>query len=212
MSMIRCAACGYQIPVAAFALAREVPCPLCRRVVQATVLPAVARSGVTPPALPEDPPGPGEAACFYNPKRKATQSCSHCGVFISDAWTARWGSETVCLKCLDNLRTKHQDSRFQAKRTLWDNIALGTAALPFLLCVPMLLLGPIGVPFMILCVMLSLVSAPSAFGLSLYAWNKPRSLVPRGRWRVVSALLLSLLQCVAWVLLFFAGISDRLFR
>ena len=212
MSMIRCAACGYQIPASAFAIAREAPCPLCRRMVSASVLPAVARTGLTPPLLPEEPPGPGEATCFYNPKRRATQSCSHCGVFISDAWAAKWGSDTVCLKCLDNLRSKHQDSRFLARRTLWDNVALGTAALPFLLCVPLLLLGPLGLPFMVLCVMLSLVTAPTALGLSLYAWNKPRSLVPRGPWRVLSALLLSLAQCVGWGLLFFAGVSNRLFN
>lgn len=212
MSMIRCAACGYQIPVSTFATAKEAPCPLCRRLLHATVLPAVTRSGVTPPSLPEDPPGPGEATCFYNSKRRATQSCNHCGVFISDAWAAKWGSEAVCLKCLDNLRSKHQDSRFMVRRTLWDNIALGTAALPFLLCIPLLLLGPVGIPFMALSIMLSIITAPTALGLSLYAWKKPRSLVPRGPWRVISAILLSLAQCVAWGLIFFAGMSNRLFN
>lgn len=212
MSMIRCAACGYQIPVSVFASVKEAPCPLCRRVVRAVVLPAVARSGVVPPALPEEPPGPGETACFYNPNRRATKACGHCGVFISDAWAAKWGSETVCLKCLENLRTKRQDSRFQAKRTLWDNVALGAAVLPFLLCVPFLLLGPVGLPFMVLCLMTSIVTAPTALGMSLYAWNKPRSLVPRGPWRVVSALLLSLAQCAGWGLMLFAGVRSSLFQ
>lgn len=212
MSMIRCAACGYQIPVSVFAVAREAPCPLCRRVVRAAVLPAVARSGVTPPSLPEEPPAPGEPACFYNPNRRATKTCDHCGVFISDAWAAKWGGQTVCLKCLENLRSKRQDSRFQAKRVLWDNISLGTALLPFLLCVPLLLLGPIGLPFMVICLMASIVTAPTALGLSIYAWNKPRSLVPRGPWRVLSALLLSLVQCAGWALLFVAGISGTFFK
>lgn len=98
------------------------------------------------------------------------------------------------------------------RRTLWDNIALGTAALPFLLCIPLLLLGPVGIPFMALSIMLSIITAPTALGLSLYAWKKPRSLVPRGPWRVISAILLSLAQCVAWGLIFFAGMSNRLFN
>src|SRR5690242_17136406 len=144
MAMVRCTACGYQIPPEAFQVESTVPCPLCHRPVHAVLLPAIARSAVRPPSLPEEPPGPGDTACFYNPNRKATHTCGHCGVFMSDAWTAKWGSETVCLKCLEELRTRRKDVRFEVRRTLWDNIALGTALLPLAACLPLTLLGPVG--------------------------------------------------------------------
>lgn len=178
------------------------------------VLPAVGgarRVGAPgPPALPEAPPAPGETVCFYNPDRRATTSCSHCGVFISEAWAAPWGAETVCFKCLEDLRGRRQDARFQSRRVLWDNLALGLASAPFLFSVPLLLLGPFGAPFIILCLMMSIVTAPTGLGMAIFAWNKPRSLVPRGRARLVWALLLSLLQCAGWGLALAAAVSGNL--
>ncbi len=75
---------------------------------------------------------PGEATCYYSPNRRATHTCAHCGVFVSEAWSAEWGSSHVCLKCLDELRGKRKDSRFESRRVLWDNIALVTALAPCL--------------------------------------------------------------------------------
>ncbi len=65
---------------------------------------------------------------------------------------------------------------------------------------------------MALCVMLSLVTAPLSVGFALYAWNKPRSLVPRGPWRVVWALALGLVQCGVWVVILVNGVSRTIFR
>ena len=62
---------------------------------------------------------------------KATGACDHCGVFVSEAWSAKWGTQTVCLKCLDQLRSKTKDQRFEGSRKLWDNIALGAALGPY---------------------------------------------------------------------------------
>jgi hypothetical protein len=211
MAMVRCIACGYQIPSEALRPGGAVPCPLCHRELKAVVLPAIARSAAAvPPSLPAEPPGPGDAVCFYSPDRKATNTCGHCGVFISEAWTAKWGAETVCLKCLEDLRIRRKDARFEARRTLWDNAALGTALLPFGVCLPLALLGPMGPPFMMIAMMGSVITAPTALALSLFAWKKPRSLVPRGRWRVVGALLLSAVQCLAWAALIVAIASRQL--
>lgn len=212
-TMVRCTACGYYIPAAVFASSAEGACPLCRREVRATLLPALGRTPwSTAPALPEEPPGPGDAVCFYNAHRKATKTCSHCGVFISEAWSAQWGREVVCLKCLGDLRNVRKDPKFEARRVLWDNIALGAALLPGLVCVALLFLGPLGAVLMTLPLIASMVTAPMALGLSVYAWNKPRSMVPRGRARVVWALLLSILQCAGWAALAIGWAGGSIFR
>jgi hypothetical protein len=184
---------------ALFARTGSASCSTCGKEVHATILPALYKvAGMPPPSLPEEPPGPGEAACFYNPNRRATKVCDHCGVFVSDAWAAKWGSQTVCLKCIEDLRTKHKDTRFEAKRTLWDNIALFLATGPWVLA-GMLIATFILYGFAFFCILATLATAPAAVFVALRYWNAPRSLVPRGRARLVWALVLSLAQVGLWM-------------
>ncbi len=199
MAYVKCTFCGYGIPDTQFGPAAPARCPTCGREVTATILPALHKSALlSPPSLPEDPPGPGEAACFYNPNRRATKVCDHCGVFVSDAWAARWGSQTVCLKCIDDLRSKHKDSRFEARRTLWDNIALLLATGPWVLAL-IFLATLVLYGLALFCIILTLVTAPAALFVALRYWNAPRSLVPRGRSRLIWAISLSAVQIGLWV-------------
>jgi hypothetical protein len=170
--------------------AENCQCRRCSKRVHVRIFPALVGK---PPALPViDPPGEGEAACFYSPDRKATCSCSHCGVLMSDAWSAQWGSDQVCLKCLDHLRSKAEDSRFETKRTLWDNVVLALALIP--------------------CTMIlasfAIITAPAALILGLWHWNKPRTLVPRGRFRLVLGMLLAVLQIAGMIALVIGIIND----
>lgn len=95
----------------------------------------------------------------------------------------------MCLKCLDHLRDKSKDTRFNSKRTLWDNMVLALGLAPIIL-LPLLVFYWIGI-----------ITAPAALILGLWHWNSPRSLVPRGRWRLITGLLLAFLQ-VAGVVTF----------
>lgn len=199
MPYVRCSSCGYGIADALFLRTGFTTCPTCGKDVQATLLPALYKaSAFQPPSLPEDPPGPGEAVCFYNPNRRATKVCDHCGVFVSDAWAAKWGSQTVCLKCIEDLRSKHKDTRFEAKRTLWDNIALFLATGPWVLAL-LFVATIILYSFSFFCVLLTVITAPASIFIALRYWNAPRSLVPRGHGRLVWALAVSLLQLCLWV-------------
>lgn len=155
----------------------SLACPRCGRANEVTLLPALIKVPKGPPPLDLDPPAEGEAVCFYSPARRATGACSHCGVLISNAWAAQWGNETVCLKCLEHLRD-NRDERFQSKRTLWDNIALFAAVLPFTFI------------FWFIVV----ISAPASVFLAIWHWNSPRSMVPRSRLRLALALILGLTQ------------------
>ena len=164
-------------------------------------LPALYKSTASaPPLLPAEAPlEEGETACFYSPNRRATNSCAHCGVFISDAWAAQWGTETVCLKCLELLRNKTKDLRYEAARTLWDNVALGIAVMPFIIAAA-LLCTLILYPFAGMVLGLTIITSPAAIFVAMRYWNSPRSLVPRGPWRLIAALVFSTFIISAWLI------------
>lgn len=190
--------CGALQPDQAFRNETPANCKACGKRLKAFLLPSLYQNLLAPPPLPAEPPQPGEAVCFYDSNRRATKSCSHCGVFISDNWAALWGSETVCLKCLGDLRKKGEDKRFQASRTLWDNITLTLSLGPWFIAV-LLLLTIVGYMFSAMALMLTLFTAPIAIFVGLRHWNAPRSLVPRSRLRLVSGVVFAVLQVILWV-------------
>ncbi|TLD69722.1 hypothetical protein FEM03_15450 [Phragmitibacter flavus] len=200
MAWVRCAGCGATQQAAIFRGQPVSSCGTCRRRLEVRVLPAVFGVASRPPALPsnEGEIQLGETRCFYDPVRVATKSCSHCGVFVSDAWVATWGEEVVCLKCLDELRTKGADTKFQAKRVLWDNVVLGLSVGPWLLSL-IFVFTVLFYAFAVFSIMLTLVAAPAALFLGLRYWNAPRGLVPRGRGRLMMGVGLAVLQLLAWV-------------
>lgn len=183
MPLVLCPHCQSALPVNQVrAQGAACVCLRCRCSVTVALFPALlSQQARAVPPLPEAPLQEGEAACFYSPARRATSECSHCGVLISSLWAAQWGSGTVCLKCLDHLRAKSQDSRFESKRTMWDNVCLAVAL----------------VPFSLVLYFAVFITAPAAFIMGLWHWKKPRSMVPRGPWRMVLALLLALAQLIA---------------
>ena len=198
MALLRCPACSSSLPDHLFQGQAEARCPSCQKIILGRLFPALWKQHeVKPPSLPSQPQE-GEAACFYSPNRVATKTCEHCGVFISDAWAAKWGDMTVCLKCIENLRTKSKDLRFESGRTLWDNVALTLVVTPLILAV-LLLATFIGYFFSIVLLLATIVTAPAAIFVSLRFWKAPRSLVPRGPWRLAMALFVSFTLIGLWV-------------
>lgn len=183
----RCAACQSLLPLGGSG--ETLTCGRCGRENWVTAFAGLGSVLTSqPPSLPIEPPQPGDPVCFYSPQRKATQSCNHCGVLISDVWSARWGSDVICLKCLDQLRAKGGDSRFEKKRILWDNIALALALLPMTIFLW---------PFVF-------ITAPAALFISIRYWKGPFSMVPRSHFRMAVALLISLVQVGVMVASFLA--------
>jgi hypothetical protein len=114
-------------------------------------------------------------------------------VLISDVWAAQWGSKVVCLKCLEHLNAKSVDVAFQTGRTLWDNVALALALVPFTV-----IFWPLG-----------FITAPAAVLLGLWHWNTPRSLVSGGRLRLILAVGIGLVEIGLVVLLFALGMTSH---
>ncbi len=186
--MAFCLECNQRISAPADGSLLSLTCDNCGAGNGVANFPALAKARPpAPPALPGDAPAEGDAVCFYSPNRRATTSCDHCGVLISDPWAAAWGRETVCLKCLEHLREEKKDERFISNRTLWDNIALILAL----------------VPFSFIFWWAAFITAPAALILAIRHWNTSRGMVPRGRFRLVATVLLSLLQIAGIGALFF---------
>lgn len=70
---------------------------------------------------------------------------------------------------------------------MWDNICLLLSLAIFNLVMPYV----------------AVVTAPAALVLGIRAWNRPRSLVPRSRMRLVFALVLAVLQILGMLIALF---------
>ena len=187
-----CIFCNQELPPTALQSATETTCPGCRRHSRVLVFPAI--HGTSPPARDETIPEEGAVVCFYNPNRVATDECFHCGVLMSRPWAAVWGLKTVCLKCLEHLRTQGRDRQFQGTLVLWDTIALRVALLPVT----------------IIFWWAVFVSAPAALFLAIRHWNSPRSMVSPGRWKLGLAATLASLQILVVAALLIGNLGGKL--
>jgi hypothetical protein len=100
----------------------------------------------------------------------------------------------LCPQCIHSGSKKGSLTLVESSRRLYDSIALALAVLPGFFIWP------------------TLFTAPLAIYLSIRHWNRPLSIVPRGRWRFAVAIVIALAQIGAWVALgiFFFGPQRRL--
>jgi len=92
--------------------------------------------------------------------------------------------EHLCPGCLESGRSKGKLTQLETKRTLYDGMALSAALLP-------LLAWPI-----------TLLTAPAAIFLAIYALRKPGSLLPRTRIRAYLAVLIGSAEFIGWMTYF----------
>jgi len=129
----------------------------------------------------------GEASCFYHPQKRATLPCASCGRFLCALCDVDLNGQHICPVCLDAGQKKGKLAEIENKRTLYDSAALSLALLPLLMWV------------------VTIITAPAAIVMAIYAWNKPSSIVGRTRIRIYLAIFFGLLQITGWVLLFTVG-------
>lgn len=154
-----------------------VACGHCERPTQLVVFAAILGGSAGTPAHQVDAHLQG-ASCFYSPEKLATGECRNCGAWISEEWTARWGAEVYCLKCLEHLRQRGADASFAEGIVLWDSVALFLAL----------------VPYSLVLTFVGFFTAPAALFLTVRHWGSPRSMVHVWRWRFVVAVVMSVLM------------------
>ena len=178
---ISCAKCQHHLPEDLLFEGGSVTCPSCRAAQTVTLFPVFKN-----PSVDETSSAPvfeGDAACYYDPDKRAVAVCDDCGRFISDFHRVILDSEhTTCLACLSEARHPKSKTLTQTQRTVHDNFALSLAVVP-----PMTLMGIYVMPF----------TALAALYLVIRYWKSgSNSFVPRGRKRFVIAAIIALLELI----------------
>ena len=189
MESIACSECRAPINPGHYNTEDFFPCPSCRTLLKVHVFPAFFRpiaSGKAGEALIDD-----EASCFFHTDKKAETACEHCGRFLCALCDMKLGGKHLCPTCLTSRKEQSGAVDLERHRTLHDSIALGLATLPLIVVWP------------------SLFTAPIAFYFSIRNWNAPTSIIPRGKVRLVAAMILSGLQILGWALLIAYLVSYR---
>ena len=192
MPYLICDACRTALGGAVVNTPEPVACPGCHATLLARVFPAFFRRQ-TDVAAAESVGSDEDASCFYHSRKKAVVPCAQCGRFLCALCDLEFDGRHLCPGCVGAARTAGGQAALQngllfGNRTLHDKLALAMAALPLI---------PIFWLF-------TIITAPIALFLAIRYWNEPRqSPLPRGRWRLVVALLLALGQCGFWVYIFY---------
>jgi len=175
--LIFCPNCNNPLPQRFFRQPRaEGDCPTCRTNLGVTLFPALFR-----PAAKIDPQSlltaEGEATCFEHANKRAIAVCHKCGRFLCALCEVEVAGQIWCPSCLIPANASGPIQALEQRRTLYDSIALALATLPALL-----LFYP------------SIFTAPVIIYLAIRYWKKPSSLIPRGKWRFVLALMVAIVE------------------
>ncbi len=180
---ITCPRCHHSNPLDSFDGTAAVPCPACGAELEFRMFPAAGRGrGASGEPVGADGNAglrEGEASCFFCEGQVATAACETCGRFICDRCKVDWAGHLTCLSCIHANREIKDNDLFKSRRVIHDNVALS------------ILLWPLVVP--VYGLFFSLVISPVSLYLAIRHWNSSRGLVPRGRFRLVVTIVLSLL-------------------
>jgi hypothetical protein len=125
----------------------------------------------------------GESSCFFHPAKKAAVACDGCGRFICSVCDIELSGQHLCPQCLESGKRKGKLGQIESSRTLYDSLALALATYPLLIFY------------------FTLITAPMALYVTIRHWRAPGSVIVRGKWRFVVALVLATLQIAGWIAL-----------
>jgi hypothetical protein len=152
-------------------------CDSCATALQFVLFPARRR---TKPVARAARSIDGDATCFFHAQNQAAAVCEDCGRYVCVVCEIPGdGGRRLCPPCVSAGRKKTVTKVDEV--VTYDSIALSLALLPVLMW-----------PF-------TLVTAPAALCIAIFAWKKPRSLVRPGSARLVVAMILAALEICGWI-------------
>jgi len=181
--VIQCPACRASLMDGVFNRPDFSPCPACGVPLQVTVFPAMFRKTAAGHAA-ETILVEGESSCFYHPQKKAVLPCDSCGRFLCALCDCPLNGQHFCPTCLDTGRTKGKIQSLDHQRILFDSIALGLVIYPVII---------------VFFFYLTIITAPVALFLSIRYWNAPMGIVRRTKIRFVAAIIIAVLEILAWI-------------
>lgn len=156
------------------------PCPKCGVAIRAEVFNAFFRKS-HPDTAPPDIAPQGQIECFYHPGKAAVVPCADCGRLLCPVCRVEMDGKSICMSCLQAGRDKQKIIALQNERVLYDGLAFTLAFWPIFIVFP------------------TLVTAPAAIYFSIKHWRQPPGVLPKGWFKNIAALLLSLTQVAVWI-------------
>lgn len=179
---LACPKCRRTVPEVYWQGVDLVRCPACEGEFEQLRFPALAASRRIDRA---GALGAGEANCYFHATNRAEIACDGCGRYICAVCRVAVADKHYCPSCLETRGDRRKLP--ENHRLLYDRIALVLAFLP-------IIMWPV-----------TLLTAPAALGLCVYAWKKPGGIVSKWRrTRIVIAGLFATVQVCAW--LYFLGV------
>jgi hypothetical protein len=183
---VLCARCDSPLLLRELSASGTAACTQCGSRNTVRVFPALFAAPAAP-ALPESALE-GEAACFDHPSKRAVAACHRCGRFVCQLCSVEFDGQVWCPTCVAAGKGQSKAVYLEPSRTLYDSLALSLPVLSLVIFFP-----------------LTIVTGPGTLLLSAVTWKRPLSLVRRSRWRFVVAVLLGLVETVAWIWLAIYG-------
>ena len=161
-------------------------CPACLANLTVEVFPALFRTAAVVEAgtLAE-----GEASCYEHASKRAVALCSHCGRFLCGLCEVEVGGGIWCPECLGTGGSRPKLAVLETSRPLYDSNALALATWP-----------------LFIFFYVSIFTAPVALYVAIRHWNAPSSLVPRRKWRQITAILIALAELLLMAAVIVAAI------
>jgi hypothetical protein len=184
IAAVPCTKCNAPLmPADAFNGPGLIPCPVCGKLLHLEIFPALYRR-IAPGRAGEAVVEEVEASCFYHPQKKAVLPCESCGRFVCALCDCVLHGQHLCPACLESGRNKGKIKSLENRRVLHDSMALGFAVISM-------------IPYFFW------FAAPAAIYISIRRWNAPNSIVPRGKFRYVLAIIISVLVLLGWTAAFY---------
>ncbi len=189
-ALVKCPKCQALLDAGELNHGLLAPCPSCQTPIEALAYPALLRK-TTPGVEGERIIIEGEASCFYHPGKKAVRPCDGCGRFVCALCDCELHGEHYCPACLEAGRKKGKIKNLENRRVLYDSIALKLSLYPWLF---------------IITYFVSIIAAPVSIFIAIRHWKAPLSIVRRSKYRLVLAIIFSLLQIAGWIFVVYLAI------
>jgi hypothetical protein len=179
VSSLYCTKCQQPLPLFIFRKSDFRPCPSCGVKIWGIIFPAFTRgdsSSRSAQMLMDDT----DASCFYHLQKKAEIACDYCGRFLCALCDIEMDGKHLCAPCIETGQQKGRIKTLESRRTLYDSVALSLSILPLLIFY------------------LTIITAPIALYIAFRYWNAPTSILHRGKWRLIVAVLFASLEIVGW--------------